>query len=115
MLNYFHFNPVTAGFVNDPWHWKYSSTVDYMPKDKACLTRVFRVNDAGGSSVLEATCWGELCFLRVLFKRAKVCDPRFFLDTTFKICPLEEVICIVFASQCKVYLFAVDKIQFLNV
>jgi putative transposase len=28
-LNYLHFNPVKAGFVTEPWHWKYSSAVDY--------------------------------------------------------------------------------------
>jgi len=25
-----HFNPVEAGFVNEPHHWKYSSAIDYI-------------------------------------------------------------------------------------
>jgi len=36
-LQYLHWNPVTAGFVVKPWHWKYSSAVDYMAKDKGLL------------------------------------------------------------------------------
>lgn len=28
-LNYIHMNPVEAGFVLDPEHWKYSSAIDY--------------------------------------------------------------------------------------
>ena len=28
-LDYIHFNPVAAGFVNEPEHWKYSSAIDY--------------------------------------------------------------------------------------
>lgn len=28
-LNYIHENPVKAGFVAEPHHWKYSSTIDY--------------------------------------------------------------------------------------
>jgi len=27
--NYLHDNPVSAGFVTDSWHWKYSSAIDY--------------------------------------------------------------------------------------
>jgi putative transposase len=27
--DYLHNNPVDAGFVNEGWHWKYSSAVDY--------------------------------------------------------------------------------------
>jgi REP element-mobilizing transposase RayT len=27
--DYIHFNPVQAGFVIEPWHWKYSSAIDY--------------------------------------------------------------------------------------
>lgn len=27
--NYIHHNPVTAGFVTQPEHWKYSSAIDY--------------------------------------------------------------------------------------
>jgi len=28
-LQYLHFNPVAAGFVQEPHHWKYSSAIDY--------------------------------------------------------------------------------------
>ena len=28
-VNYIHNNPVEAGFVLEPWHWKYSSAIDY--------------------------------------------------------------------------------------
>jgi putative transposase len=28
-LNYIHNNPVEAGFVTEPQHWKYSSAYDY--------------------------------------------------------------------------------------
>lgn len=28
-LDYIHMNPVAAGFVNEPEHWKYSSAIDY--------------------------------------------------------------------------------------
>jgi len=28
-LNYIHHNPVKAGFVSEPHHWKYSSAIDY--------------------------------------------------------------------------------------
>ncbi len=28
--DYIHFNPVEAGFVIEPWHWKHSSAIDYM-------------------------------------------------------------------------------------
>ena len=28
-VDYIHFNPVEAGFVNEPEHWKYSSAIDY--------------------------------------------------------------------------------------
>lgn len=27
--DYIHNNPVEAGFVSEPWHWKYSSAIDY--------------------------------------------------------------------------------------
>lgn len=27
--DYIHNNPVEAGFVTEPWHWKYSSALDY--------------------------------------------------------------------------------------
>jgi hypothetical protein len=55
-LNYLHWNPVTAGFVNEPWHWKYSSAIDYMTKDNGLLDLVFSgVNDYGVSSDVRAT------------------------------------------------------------
>jgi putative transposase len=28
-VDYIHNNPVQAGFVVEPWHWKYSSAIDY--------------------------------------------------------------------------------------
>ena len=28
-LEYIHNNPVVAGFVTEPWHWKHSSAHDY--------------------------------------------------------------------------------------
>lgn len=28
-LDYIHMNPVEAGFVSEPEHWKYSSAIDY--------------------------------------------------------------------------------------
>jgi hypothetical protein len=28
-LEYIHNNPVSAGFVSEPWHWLYSSAIDY--------------------------------------------------------------------------------------
>ncbi|WP_020529172.1 REP-associated tyrosine transposase [Flexithrix dorotheae] len=28
-VSYIHANPVVAGFVAEPWHWKYSSAIDY--------------------------------------------------------------------------------------
>lgn len=28
-IEYIHNNPVVAGFVNEPWHWRYSSALDY--------------------------------------------------------------------------------------
>ncbi len=28
-VEYIHNNPIEAGFVNEPWHWKYSSAIDY--------------------------------------------------------------------------------------
>ena len=29
MLDYIHNNPIEAGFVSEPWHWKYCSAIDY--------------------------------------------------------------------------------------
>jgi len=36
-LNYLHWNPVTAGFVAEPWHWIYSSATDYFSEKKGPL------------------------------------------------------------------------------
>jgi len=36
-LNYLHWNPVTAGFVAEPWHWIYSSATDYFSEKKGLL------------------------------------------------------------------------------
>jgi hypothetical protein len=36
-----HWNPVTAGFVTERWHWKHSSTVDYMTGEKRLLDIIF--------------------------------------------------------------------------
>lgn len=36
-INYLHNNPVTAGFVSEPFYWRYSSAVDYMTKEKGLL------------------------------------------------------------------------------
>jgi REP element-mobilizing transposase RayT len=33
-LNYLHWNPITAGFVAEPWHWIYSSATDYFTEKK---------------------------------------------------------------------------------
>ena len=39
-LHYTHQNPVTAGFVTEPWHWQYSSAVDYFTDKKGLLDTV---------------------------------------------------------------------------
>ena len=36
-LNYRHWNRVTAGFVEEPWHWLYSSATDYFTNKKGLL------------------------------------------------------------------------------
>jgi REP element-mobilizing transposase RayT len=36
-LDYIHQNPVTAGFVNECWHWRYSSAPDYHTDKKGLL------------------------------------------------------------------------------
>ncbi|MEO6722632.1 MAG: transposase [Ferruginibacter sp.] len=36
-LNYLHWNPVTAGFVEEPWYWLYSSATDYFTNKKGLL------------------------------------------------------------------------------
>jgi len=40
-LEYIHCNPVTAGFVAEPWHWIYSSARDYHTDKKGLLDIVF--------------------------------------------------------------------------
>ena len=39
-INYLYWNPVTAGFVTEPWYWKYSSAKDYMTKESGLLNLV---------------------------------------------------------------------------
>ena len=39
-LNYLHWNPVTAGFVTEPWIWLYSSGIDYFTDKKGLLDLV---------------------------------------------------------------------------
>jgi REP element-mobilizing transposase RayT len=36
-FNYVHWNPVSAGLVDEPWHWRNSSAVDYMTGQKGLL------------------------------------------------------------------------------
>ena len=36
-LNYIHQNPVTAGLVDEPWEYRYSSARDYMNNKKGLL------------------------------------------------------------------------------
>ena len=36
-LNYLHWDPVTAGFVDEPWHWLYSSALDYFTSKKGLI------------------------------------------------------------------------------
>lgn len=37
VLNYLRWNPVTAGFVAEPWHWIYSRATDYFTEKKGLL------------------------------------------------------------------------------
>lgn len=37
-LNYLHENPVRSGLVWDPWHYKYSSAIDYYTNEQGLLT-----------------------------------------------------------------------------
>ncbi|MBC7510866.1 MAG: transposase [Ferruginibacter sp.] len=39
-LQYTHWNPVTAGFVAEPWHWLQSSATDYFTDRKGRLELV---------------------------------------------------------------------------
>ena len=39
-LNYLHWNPVTASYVIEPWHWFYSSAIDYFTDNKGLLDLV---------------------------------------------------------------------------
>jgi REP element-mobilizing transposase RayT len=36
-MNYLHNNPVKAGFVWEPWHYKYSSGIDYYTNEKGLI------------------------------------------------------------------------------
>ena len=36
-LNYLHWNPATAGFVDEAWHWLYSSAIDYFTDKNGLL------------------------------------------------------------------------------
>ncbi len=40
-LSYLHLNPVRAGYVNEPWHYNYSSACDYMANQKGLLEVTF--------------------------------------------------------------------------
>ena len=40
-LDYLHENPVRAGLVWEPWHYKYSSAIDYYTKEKGLLNLEF--------------------------------------------------------------------------
>jgi len=39
-LHYLHRNPVTVGFVIEPWHWKRGSAVNYMTDKNGLLDLV---------------------------------------------------------------------------
>ena len=39
-LNYLHWNPVTASYITEPWHWFYSSAIDYFRDKKGLLDLV---------------------------------------------------------------------------
>jgi hypothetical protein len=39
-MAYLHHNPVKAGLVWEPWHYKYSSGIDYYTKEKGLLELV---------------------------------------------------------------------------
>ena len=36
-LDYLHENPVTAGFVDKPEHWRFSSAIDYYTNNKGLI------------------------------------------------------------------------------
>ena len=36
-INYLHWNPVVAGFVSEPWHWLYSSGLDFFTNKTGLL------------------------------------------------------------------------------
>jgi REP element-mobilizing transposase RayT len=42
-LNYIHYNPVEAGFVTEPEHWKWSSAYDYIGGKQGLLDLVMVV------------------------------------------------------------------------
>ena len=37
-LDYLHYNPVKSGLVWDPWHYKYSSAIDYFTNEKGLIS-----------------------------------------------------------------------------
>ena len=44
VLDYIHFNPVKAGFVSNPEHWRYSSAIDYTGKGGLVPVTLFGEN-----------------------------------------------------------------------
>ncbi|MEX0721539.1 MAG: hypothetical protein WD059_12785 [Balneolaceae bacterium] len=40
-VDYIHFNPVKAGFVNSPLHWRYSSAMNYAGGDGLIPVSIF--------------------------------------------------------------------------
>ncbi|MEO9885836.1 MAG: hypothetical protein ABJR05_02215 [Balneola sp.] len=44
VLDYIHVNPVKAGFVNNPEHWRYSSAIDYAGKEGLLPVTLFGEN-----------------------------------------------------------------------
>ncbi len=46
VLDYIHFNPVKAGFVNNPEHWRYSSAIDYAGKEGLVSVTLFGEEEA---------------------------------------------------------------------
>ena len=43
-FNYLHLNPVKAGFVTEPHHWKYSSAIDYYTENEQGLLQLVRLD-----------------------------------------------------------------------
>ncbi|MEP6676788.1 MAG: hypothetical protein ABJA78_16630 [Ferruginibacter sp.] len=36
-LDYLHYNPVRSGLVWEPWHYKFSSAIDYFTNEKGLI------------------------------------------------------------------------------